>query len=122
MICLTLVTDTLAHVVVLRDYVDAALGFPKPGTDVGGGTHAPAAQTVTKRWAELIFRTSDGSYAYPFFTSAEATRYLTFRTNCQAKVTGGTATAGETVIASMPDPVACDTLWDPPDPITGVVT
>ena len=31
--------------------VDVSLGYPKPGVDVGGGVHAPPAQTVTTTYA-----------------------------------------------------------------------
>lgn len=30
-----------------QQQVDAALGYPKPGQDVGGGIHAPPSQSVT---------------------------------------------------------------------------
>lgn len=45
--------------------VDAALGYPKAGVDVGGGVHALPSQSVTQRWADPIEHpTQKGTFAY----------------------------------------------------------
>lgn len=46
--------------------VDAELGYPKPGTDIGDGIHVPPAQSVTLRWAAPIEHPiQKGTFAYP---------------------------------------------------------
>lgn len=45
--------------------VDAASGYPAPGVDVGGGVHAPPAQSVTKTAQVLLEKPSQDAWAYP---------------------------------------------------------
>lgn len=45
--------------------VDTAFGYPKPGVDIGGGIHAPAALSVTTRQADVLEKPTKDAYAYP---------------------------------------------------------
>jgi len=48
----------------LQAQVDASLGYPKAGVNVGGGVHAPPEQSVTLTYAvpQLL---DDGTWGYP---------------------------------------------------------
>lgn len=57
-----------AQVLALRSAVDAAMGFPKAGVDVGGGIHAPPAETQTVHYMGTVANGPAGSataWAYP---------------------------------------------------------
>ena len=44
----------LATATTFRNALDVQLGYPKPGIDVGGGVHAPPAQSVTPHYAGVL--------------------------------------------------------------------
>ena len=41
--------------------LDAVLGYPRDGIDIGGGIHAPKAQSRTHRWAVPFRHLTDGT-------------------------------------------------------------
>jgi hypothetical protein len=45
--------------------IDDALGFPKPGTDVGPGIHASPEESVTLHYQELTKHPTDQKWALP---------------------------------------------------------
>ncbi len=45
--------------------IDAKLGYPKPGVDIGGGIHAPPAQSVTVRYGAVQKHPTLALWAYP---------------------------------------------------------
>lgn len=60
-----LVFTVLADAVAYGAAVDTKLGYPKPGTDIGGGFHAPPAQSVTLRYGEARQHPTLQQWAYP---------------------------------------------------------
>ena len=46
--------------------VDAFMGYPRPGLDIGGGTHCPAAQSVTQTYFSPIQNPSTLQWAYVY--------------------------------------------------------
>jgi hypothetical protein len=44
-----IVFTSLALAVAVRNAMNVRAGLPRPGVDIGGGVHAPAAQSVTTR-------------------------------------------------------------------------
>lgn len=49
----------------LATEADKVLGYPKPGVNVGGGVHAPAEATVTRRHAEPRVNRKTGEWTLP---------------------------------------------------------
>lgn len=45
--------------------VDAKLGYPKPGVNIGGGIHVPPAQSVTTRYADVQKHPTLAQWSYP---------------------------------------------------------
>jgi hypothetical protein len=45
--------------------VDAALGYPRDGVDIGGGVHCTPAQSRTVRHAQVIQHPTLAQWAYP---------------------------------------------------------
>lgn len=45
--------------------VDARLGYPKPGIDVGGGKHVPPPQSATARYGDVQKHPTLAQWAYP---------------------------------------------------------
>lgn len=45
--------------------VDAKLGYPKPGVDIGGGIHVPPAQSVTVRYGNVFPHPTLPQWMYP---------------------------------------------------------
>lgn len=45
--------------------VDAKLGYPRPGVDMGGGLHAPPAQGATTRYGGVQKHPTLTLWAYP---------------------------------------------------------
>lgn len=45
--------------------IDAKLGYPKPGVDIGGGIHVPPAQSVTVRYGLVQKHPTLAQWAYP---------------------------------------------------------
>ena len=54
---------TLPGAQACQQAVDAAVGYPRPGINVGGGIHAPPAQTTTTTYAAPI--PLAGAFYYP---------------------------------------------------------
>lgn len=42
---------------------NAALGYPRPGMDIGGGVHAPPEKTITVACSEVVKHSSKNEYA-----------------------------------------------------------
>jgi hypothetical protein len=45
--------------------VDKRMGYPKAGTNVGGGIHAPTEQGMTLRYGDVRKHPKDELWAYP---------------------------------------------------------
>lgn len=58
------VCSTQAAAQALSDAVDAALGYPRAGVDIGGGVHAPASQSVTARYSYIIQHPTQPLWGY----------------------------------------------------------
>jgi hypothetical protein len=54
----------LASAQVVQAQVDAALGYPKAGVDVGGGVHVPPSQSITTTYMQPVPLATVG-YGYP---------------------------------------------------------
>lgn len=52
--------------------LDRVLGYPKPGKDVGGGSHAPGEQSTTVRHADILQDATTRQWGYPVDMVAEA--------------------------------------------------
>lgn len=66
-----LVLTTKAEADALSADVDAAMGLPTYGVDVGGGRHVDREQSRTLRYAEPL-PTKLGEWAYPYDQEKEA--------------------------------------------------
>lgn len=51
--------------------IDTRLGYPKPGVDIGGGVHAPPAQTVTIRYGDVERHPTLALWRYPYDTPVQ---------------------------------------------------
>jgi hypothetical protein len=58
------VLSSLDAAVIAQLTVDKALGFPKPGFDIGGGAHVPASQSVTTTYAQILANPAGTGYIY----------------------------------------------------------
>lgn len=58
------VVGTQANMVSLGGRVDTAHGYPKDGTNIGGGRHVSRAQGRTLRWAIPFKHPSLNQWAY----------------------------------------------------------
>lgn len=58
------VTGTQATAQAWSATVDAAQGYPKAGTDVGGGIHVPPDQSVTQRYGPTYQHPTLSQWAY----------------------------------------------------------
>jgi hypothetical protein len=77
--------------------VDAHIGFPVAGHDVGPGAHAPAAQSRTT------------TYSVPFQNAT------TLQWGYLADATTTPILAPQAVALGLPAPVAVDATWYPPN-------
>jgi hypothetical protein len=55
---------TLAQAQAVQAQVDAALGYPKAGVDIGSGAHAPPSQSITTTYMQPVPLATIG-YGYP---------------------------------------------------------
>lgn len=51
--------------------VDSKYGYPKPGKDIGGGVHAPPAQSVTTSHAAVTKHPTLALWSYPDSTPSD---------------------------------------------------
>lgn len=56
---------TLADLEAVQQKLDAALGYPIYGVDIGGGVHAPPEQSRTLRRADIIAHPKLAQWALP---------------------------------------------------------
>lgn len=54
-------TNAAANAQAFANALDAILGYPRDGVDIGGGIHAPPAQSRTHRWATPFRHLTDGT-------------------------------------------------------------
>lgn len=54
-------TNAAANAQAFANALDAVLGYPRDGTDIGGSIHAPPAQSRTQRWAVPFRHLTDGT-------------------------------------------------------------
>ncbi|MDB4994365.1 MAG: hypothetical protein JWM74_1797 [Myxococcaceae bacterium] len=60
------ITGTKSELLALAAKVDAEMGMPIAGVDVGEGIHAPPEQSLTVRYADLREHpTTKGEFVYP---------------------------------------------------------
>jgi hypothetical protein len=70
-----IIVDTLAKAVALRTLLANRLGLPRDGTDIGDGTHVPAAASRTTI-ATLFRRHPDGSARWAIMVPPRLAAYL----------------------------------------------
>ena len=103
--------------VELSRQVDVALGYPKPGQDIGKGVHAPAADSVTTSHSNVVDHPKEALFGYVVYDDDGLAAFQTARTACADKVATNQATAVETAIAQAPDEAEADDTWKvAPDP------
>ncbi|NBW08766.1 MAG: hypothetical protein EBR82_12155 [Caulobacteraceae bacterium] len=58
------VFSSLTSALAFASSVDAALGYPEPGTDIGGGQHADGAQAQSTAYSSVIIHPTKALWAY----------------------------------------------------------
>ena len=79
----------------LQPAVDAAMGYPRAGLDIGGGIHVPAAQSVTQTYFSPIKHPTLSEWAYVYDSEV-------------AGIVGPNAVGW-----GLPAPVTLDATWFP---------
>ena len=92
-----IILSNRAALVELQKRVDAALGYPKAGVNIGGGVHAPP--NVTLHHAEIEAHPNGTQWAYAV-DSDSTSAVAQVKAQCVAK--GAAGTADEKAIAAMP--------------------
>lgn len=103
--------SSLAVAVGLRNAIDNRAGYPVDGVNVGGGIHAPAAQSRTVRSSPVRKHPTLARWCVLLTKPRLVLWFRAVQSACQDKVAAGTATAAETAIANSVE-VDLDALWD----------
>lgn len=94
----------LASLEAIQAKLDAELGYPFEGADIGGGIHAPPEQSRTLRRVDIIKHPSLDQWALPVDQGVAAA--LAARADAAATATtGGAVKAGGAVLEGWPAPV-----------------
>lgn len=88
-------------VAALAAMVDKLLGYPKPGTDIASGVHAPPEQSMTLRHRDIGVQ-KDGSFYYPLDEESTPVIEKYLGDTRALKPQEGTL---EAAVASLPDAI-----------------
>lgn len=114
-----IILSRLAPLALLLQRLNARLGYPKAGVDVGGGRHAPPEQSATTSHTRIYAHPDGTRWGLYVWDLATRAAFVALRKACQDRVAAGSATATEQEIAVAPDDTDDDATWDPPPPVGG---
>lgn len=96
--------------------INARLGYPKDGTPIGGGVHAPAAQARTLSCAKIHEHPDKGRWCVVVEKTWLRVEVSFEKLAIADKKSGGRANADDLAIDALPASVLLTDDWTPKDP------